>query len=150
MDKHNLTERDICTKLITPAIQRAGWGQHQFREEVKLTDGRVMVRGKLAARVRDPNAQGGPRRADFVLYARPNLPIAVIEAKRASFSVGHGMQQALLYAEMLDAPFAISSNGEGFLLHDRTGLTDLVERNFQLSAFPHSPTFGRSTNDGKA
>src|ERR1700677_2460839 len=136
MDKYSLSERDICTKLITPAIQQAGWQQHQFREEVKLTDGRVMVRGKLAARIGNPNAQGGPKRADFVLYARPNLPIAVIEAKRASFSVGHGMQQALLYAEMLDAPFAISSNGDGFQLHDRTGLTEVVERDFQLSAFP--------------
>ncbi|MXQ11249.1 EcoAI/FtnUII family type I restriction enzme subunit R [Microvirga makkahensis] len=136
MDKFQLSERDICSKFITPAIQQAGWQQHQFREEVNLTDGRVMVRGKLAARVRNPNAKGGPKRADYVLYARPNLPIAVIEAKQARFSVGHGMQQALLYAEMLDTPFAISSNGDGFLLHDRTGLTQPVERELRLNAFP--------------
>jgi type I restriction enzyme R subunit len=136
MDKYQLSERDICTKFITPAIQQAGWQQDQFREEVNLTDGRVMVRGKLAARVRNPYAKGGPKRADYVLYARPTLPIAVVEAKQARFSVGHGMQQALLYAEMLDAPFAISSNGDGFLLHDRTGLTQHIERELPYSGFP--------------
>lgn len=136
MNKGDLSERDICTKFITPAIQNAGWQQHQFREEVKLTDGRVMVRGKLAARVSNPDAKGGPKRADFVLYGRPNIPIAVVEAKQAKFSVGHGMQQALAYAEMLDAPLAISSNGEAFLLHDRTGLTQPIERELSLSAFP--------------
>ncbi|WP_306603108.1 EcoAI/FtnUII family type I restriction enzme subunit R [Azonexus sp.] len=136
MDKYQLSERDICTKFITPAIQQAGWQQHQFREEVRLTDGRVMVRGKLAARVKNPEAKGGPKRADFVLYARPNVPIAVVEAKQAKFSVGHGMQQALAYAEMLDAPFAISSNGDAFLIHDRTGITQPVERELQLGEFP--------------
>lgn len=136
MDRMQFSERDICTKLITPAIQQAGWQQHQFREEVNLTDGRVMVRGKLASRIKNPEAKGGPKRADFVLYARPNLPIAVIEAKQAKFSVGHGMQQALAYAEMLDAPFAISSNGDGFLFHDRTGLTQPIERKLSLTEFP--------------
>jgi type I restriction enzyme R subunit len=136
MDKSQLSERDICTKFITPAILQAGWQQHQFREEVNLTDGRVMVRGKLAARIKNPEATGGPKRADFVLYARPNLPIAVVEAKQAKFPLGHGMQQALTYAEMLDAPFAISSNGDGFLLHDRTGLTQPVERALQSGEFP--------------
>jgi len=136
MDKLQLSERDICTKFITPSIMEAGWQQHQFREEVILTDGRVMVRGNLAARVKNPEAKGGPKRADFVLYARPNVPIAVIEAKQAKFSVGHGMQQALAYAEMLDAPFAISSNGNGFLIHDRTAITQPVERELQLSGFP--------------
>ena len=136
MDKRHLSERDICTKFITPAIQQAGWQQHQFREEVNLTDGRVMVRGKLAVRIKNPEAKGGPKRADFVLYARPDVPIAVLEAKQAKFSVGHGMQQALSYSEMLDAPFAISSNGDGFLIHDRTGLTQPIERELQLSEFP--------------
>jgi type I restriction enzyme R subunit len=136
MDKYQYSERDICTKFITPAIVRAGWQQHQFREEVPLTDGRVVVRGKLAARVTNPHAKGGPKRADFVLYARPNVPIAIVEAKQARFSVGHGMQQALSYADMLDAPFAISSNGDGFLIHDRTGMTQPVERELQLAEFP--------------
>ncbi len=136
MDKYQLSERDICTKFITPAIQHSGWQQHQFREEVNLTEGRVIVRGKLASRIKNPEAKGGPKRADFVLYARPNVPVAVVEAKQAKFSIGHGMQQALAYAEMLDAPFAISSNGDGFLLHDRTGLTQPVERELSLTEFP--------------
>lgn len=75
MDKKNLSERNICTKYITPAILRAGWSQNQLREEVKLTDSRVMVRGTLAARINNPDAKGGPKHADYVLlYARPNLP----------------------------------------------------------------------------
>jgi type I restriction enzyme R subunit len=104
---------------------------------VKLTDGRVMVRGKLAARIKNPDAKGGPKRADYVLYASANVPLAVIEAKQNKYSVGHGMQQALVYAEMLDAPFAISSNGDGFLLHDRTGLTQPTERKLALDQFPN-------------
>jgi type I restriction enzyme R subunit len=140
LDKSLLSERDICTKFITPAIQQAGWQQHEFREEVQLTDGRVMVRGKLAARIKNPDAKGGPKRADYVLYARPNVPIAVVEAKQNKYPVGHGMPQALIYAELLDAPFAISSNGNGFLLHDRTGLTQPVERELSLSEFPSPAT----------
>lgn len=136
LDKKSLSERDICTKFIAPAIQKAGWLLHQFREEVKLTDGRVMVRGQIAARIKNPDTKGGPKRADYVLYAHPNVPLAVIEAKQNRFSVGHGMQQALAYAEMLDAPFAISSNGDGFLVHDRTGLSDPVERELTLEQFP--------------
>jgi len=133
---NELSERDICTKYLTPAILRAGWSHEQFREEVRLTDGRVVVRGKLAARVSNPDAKGGPKRADYVLYVRKNLPIAVVEAKQAKYAVGHGMQQALAYAEMLDAPFAISSNGNGFLFHDRTGLTQPAERELKLDEFP--------------
>ncbi len=136
MNKKDLSERDICSKFITPAILQSGWLHTQFREEVKLTDGRVMVRGNMAARVKNPDAKGGPKRADYVLYARPNLAIAVVEAKQNKYSVGHGMQQALVYAEMLDAPFALSSNGDGFLLHDRTGLTQPAERELSLEEFP--------------
>ncbi|MDR2155335.1 MAG: DEAD/DEAH box helicase family protein [Burkholderiaceae bacterium] len=136
MDKYQFSERDICTKFITPALQLAGWQQHQFREEVSLTNGRIQVRGNLATRIKNPDAKGGPKRADFVLYARPNLPLAIVEAKQAKFPIGHGMQQALAYAEMLDAPFALSSNGDGFLLHDRTGLTQPVERELRLDQFP--------------
>jgi type I restriction enzyme R subunit len=136
MDKKALSERDICTKFITPAIEKAAWQQHQFREEVNLTDGRVMVKGRLAARIKNPDSKGGPKRADYILYAKPNLPIAIIEAKKNTLSVGHGMQQALSYAEMLDVPFAISSNGDGFLIHDRTGLTQPVEREVSLDDFP--------------
>lgn len=137
MDKKQLSERDICTKFITPALQEAGWQQNQFREEVQFTDGRVIVRGNLAVRVKSPEAIGGPKRADYVLYAKPNLPIAVIEAKRNIYSIGQGMQQALAYAEMLDVPFAISSNGDGFLIHDRTGITQPVEQEVSLKGFPN-------------
>ncbi|WP_019866545.1 EcoAI/FtnUII family type I restriction enzme subunit R [Methylovulum miyakonense] len=140
MDKRILSERDICTKFITPAIQQAGWQQQDFREEVRLTDGRVMVRGNLAARIKNPDVKGGPKRADYVLYACSSIPIAIVEAKQNKFSVGHGMQQALAYAELLDAPFAISSNGDGFLLHDRTGLSQPVERELSLSEFPSQAT----------
>ena len=114
MNKKDLSERDICTKFITPAIQAAGWESHLYREEVKLTKGRVIVHGQLATRVQNPLAQGGPKRADYVFYGLPNIPLAVLEAKRSIFEVGQGMPQALDYAEMLDAPFAISSNGDGF------------------------------------
>jgi type I restriction enzyme R subunit len=101
-----------------------------------LTKGRVVVRGQIASRIENPGAVGGPKRADYILYGLPNLPLAVIEAKRSIYEVGHGMQQALEYAEMLDAPFAISSNGEGFLLHDRTGITQPAERPLPLDQFP--------------
>nr|WP_028957290.1 hypothetical protein [Sulfitobacter sp. 20_GPM-1509m] len=87
MNKLEFSERDICTKYITPAIQQAGWQLHQFREEVSLTDGRVMVRGTLAARIRNPEVKGGPKRADFVIYGRPNIPIAIVEAKQAKYEV---------------------------------------------------------------
>ncbi len=100
-----LSERDVCTKFITPAIERAGWDlQTQMHEEVRLTDGKVLVRGKLVAR-------GKSKRADYVLYLKPGVPLAVIEAKDVEHSVGAGMQQALEYAAMLGVPFAFSSNG---------------------------------------
>lgn len=136
MNKRDLSERDICTKLIAPAIHQSGWTLQQFREEVKLTNGRVVVRGKIASRIESAAAVGGPKRADYVFYGLPNLPLAVLEAKRNIFKLGSGMQQALDYAEMLDAPFAISSNGNGFLFHERTGITKPVERELSLDQFP--------------
>jgi type I restriction enzyme R subunit len=114
MSKAGLSERDICTQYITPAVQQAGWDLHtQVREEVTFTKGRVIVRGKLVS-------QGQKKRADYILHYKPNLPLAVIEAKDNSHSVGSGMQQALAYARALDIPFVFSSNGDGFLEHDRT------------------------------
>ena len=99
MDKKSLSERDICSKFISPAIAMAGWDiQKQVREEVSFTKGRIIVRGKLHSR-------GESRRADYILYHQPNLPIAVIEAKDNKHSLGSGMQQALGYAEALDVPF---------------------------------------------
>ncbi len=130
MNKKKLSERDICTKFITPAITEAGWDvQAQVREEVPLTRGRVIVRGKLVAR-------GEQKRADYVLYWKPNIPIGVIEAKDNNHAVGAGMQQALNYAEMLDVPFVFSSNGDGFLFHDRTGQTQPTERELTLAELP--------------
>jgi type I restriction enzyme, R subunit len=125
-----LSERDVCTKFIVPALQAAGWDiQRQVREEVSFTKGRVIVRGKLHSR-------GTVRRADFILYHQANLQLAVIEAKDADHSVGAGMQQALDYAESLDVPFVFSSNGSGFLFHDRTGTGAQVETELALDAFP--------------
>ena len=113
--KKSLSERDICTKYITPAITGAGWDLlSQIREEVSFTKGRIIVRGKLHTR-------GEQKRADYILYYKSNVPLAVIEAKDNSHGVGAGMQQALNYAETLAVPFVFSSNGDGFLLHDRTG-----------------------------
>lgn len=130
MDKKNLSERDICTKFITPAIAQAGWDIHkQVREEFSFTKGRIMVRGKLHTR-------GKARRADFVLYHQLNLPLAVIEAKDNTHAVGAGMQQALDYADALDVPFVFSSNGDGFLFHDRTGTGAQVETELSLDQFP--------------
>ena len=130
MSKKYLSERDICTKFITPAILGAGWDLHtQIREELSFTKGRIIVRGKLHTR-------GQQKRADYVLYYKSNIPIAVIEAKENNLSVGAGMQQALDYAETLDVPFVFSSNGDAFLMHDRTGLADKVEQELSLDAFP--------------
>ena len=101
MDKRSLSERDICTKFITPALRRAGWDEMlQIREEVSFTKGRIIVRGKLVTR-------GQAQRADYILYYKPNIPVAVIEAKDNSHSVGDGMQQALDYAETLNVPFVV-------------------------------------------
>lgn len=118
MNKREMSERDICTKFITPAIQAAGWDLlTQIREEYTVSAGRIEVRGKLASRDKKTI-----RRADYILCYQSNQPIAVIEAKKNTCRMGEGMQQALDYAEKLDIPFAISSNGDGFLLHDRSGL----------------------------
>lgn len=130
VDKKNLSERDICTKFIIPALVQSGWDIHtQIREEVTFTDGKITVRGKIYSR-------GQKKRADIILYYKKNIPIAVIEAKDNNHSIGHGMQQALGYAETLDIPFAISSNGDGFLLHDKTGLFDKKETELGLHQLP--------------
>ena len=129
-DKKSLSERDICSKYITPAITGAGWDLHsQIREEVSFTKGRIIVRGKLHTR-------GELKRADYILYYKSNIPLAVIEAKENGHSVGAGMQQALNYAETLGVPFVFSSNGDAFLFHDRTGLADKTEQELALDAFP--------------
>lgn len=133
MNKKSLSEQDICTKLITPAIEQSGWDiQKQIRQEYTFTDGRIIVRGRLHTR-------GKSRRADYVLFHQKNLPIAIVEAKDNKHSLGAGMQQGLAYSEALDVPFVFSSNGDGFLFHDKTGLSGQTETELTLDQFP-SPT----------
>ncbi|MBP7434385.1 DEAD/DEAH box helicase family protein [bacterium] len=130
MDKKTLSERDICTKFITPAVEKAGWDkQTQLLEEVYFTDGRIYVRGKLTAR-------GKAKRADYILYYKPNIPIAIIEAKDNKHTVGAGMQQALDYARILDIPCVFSSNGDGFMFHDRTVTEGDIETELDMDSFP--------------
>ena len=130
LDKRTLSERDICTKFITPAVKKAGWDEMtQIREEVSFTKGRIIVRGKMVSR-------GQGKRADYVLYFKPNIPLALIEAKDNTQPTGAGMQQALEYAETLDIPFVFASNGDGFVFHDRTGTNDVREITLALDAFP--------------
>jgi len=134
MDKKSLTERDICTKFITPAVQNAGWDLlSQVREQVHFTKGRVIVRGKLVTRGKD-------KFADYILYYKPNIPIALIEAKDNCHPMGGGMQQGLEYAQCLEIPFVFSSNGDGFVLHDRTGQSGKTETELALDAFPSPAT----------
>ncbi len=133
MSKKSLSESDICAKYITPAVIEAGWDEAlQIRREVSFTKGRIIVRGKLHTR-------GEQKRADYILYYKANIPLAVIEAKDNKHSVGSGMQQALNSAETLDILFVFSSNGDGFICHDRTGLAALTEQELSLANFP-SPT----------
>lgn len=133
MNKKDLSERDICTKFITPAILNAGWDKDtQIREEVSFTAGKVIVRGKLVSR-------GKSKRADYILYYKNNIPLAVVEAKDNKYSVGAGLQQAIGYAETLDIPFVFSSNGDAFIFHDRTVFLGKKEFELALDKFP-SPT----------
>ncbi len=130
MDKKSLSERDVCTKFITPALRAAGWDEMaQIREEVSFTKGRIIVRGKLVSR-------GKAKRADYILYYKPNITVALIEAKDNNHAVGDGMQQALDYADTLNIPFVFSSNGDGFVFHDRTGASAELETTLGLDAFP--------------
>lgn len=130
MNKKSLSERDICTKFITPSLLQAGWDSHkQILEEVSFTDGRIYVRGKLTVR-------GAKKRADYILYYKPNIPIAIIEAKDNNHSVRAGIQQALEYADILDIPCIFSSNGDGFLFHDKTANSENIEMEIDLDNFP--------------
>ncbi len=130
MNKRDLSEADVCAKFITPAVLAAGWKeQTQLVREVHFTKGQIHVRGKMVTR-------GKSKFADYVLYYKPNIPIAIIEAKDNNHAVGSGMQQALGYAETLHIPFVFSSNGDGFAFHDRTGTMQEVESTLSLGAFP--------------
>ncbi|HAQ20364.1 MAG TPA: restriction endonuclease [Prolixibacteraceae bacterium] len=130
IDKKSLSERDICTKFIAPAIEKAGWDKlTQLLEEVYFTDGKIYVRGKLTTR-------GQAKRADYILYYKPNIPVAIIEAKDNNHSVRAGIQQALGYAKTLDIPCVFSSNGDGFLFHDRTATEGNIETELDIDNFP--------------
>jgi type I restriction enzyme R subunit len=130
MNKKHLSERDICTKFITPALEKAGWNSKmQILEEVSFTDGKIYVRGKITAR-------GTRKRADYILYYKPNIPIAIIEAKDNNHSVRAGIQQGLDYARILDIPCVFSSNGDGFLFHDRTATDGNIEAEISIDDFP--------------
>jgi type I restriction enzyme R subunit len=134
LNKKQLSERDICTKFITPALEQAGWDVNtQIREEFSITKGRIIVRGKLHTRAKH-------KRVDYVLFYKPNIPIAVIEAKDNTHSIGDGMQQGLGYAEMLQVPFVFSSNGDGFLFHNKIAGNGLIERQLALHEFPPAET----------
>lgn len=130
MDKKSLSEQDIRTKYITPALTEAGWDtMTQLREEVTFTDGRIIARGRSHRR-------GKRKSVDYLLYYRANLPLAVVEAKSNAKPEGHGMQQALGYAQALDVPFVYTSNGDSFVEHDRTGQSETIERVLAMDAFP--------------
>ena len=130
MNKSQLNETEICDQYISPAIRAAGWIEPgHVRREFGFTDGRVIVRGKVAVR-------GKRKRVDYLLFYQPNLPLAIVEAKDNHHPVGGGMQQAIAYAESLDVPFVFSSNGDAFLCHDRTGMSQPIEQQVELDAFP--------------
>ena len=135
MDKRKLTETDIITKYILPAIETAGWdSMTQLRQEVKLRDGKVIVRGQIGMRTT-------VKSADIVLYHKPNMPLAVIEAKANKHEVGKGMQQGVDYARLLDVPFIFASNGDGFIFHDKTAAAGQpIETQIGLNEFP-SPQY---------
>ncbi len=130
MHKTDLSESDIKAKFITPAILKSGWDeQTQIGREIFFTDGRIYVKGKLTAR-------GKRKFADYILFYKPNVPIAIIEAKDNKHSIKSGIQQALNYANTLDIPCAFSSNGDGFYFHDKTVSDGAIEQEITLDEFP--------------
>ncbi len=112
MDKKQLTEQEIRTRYITPAIVKADWMASQIREEYAITQGRIIARGGTFKRDK-------AKYADYVLFYKPRIPLAVVEAKDNNHAVSDGMQQALEYAEMLKIPFVFTSNGDGFTFYNR-------------------------------
>ncbi|WP_394134367.1 EcoAI/FtnUII family type I restriction enzme subunit R [Aliivibrio fischeri] len=134
INKKNLTETDIITKFIMPSIKSAGWDDmSQIRQEVALRDGKVIVRGQVGMRKT-------VKKADIVLYHKPSMPLAVVEAKANKHEVGKGIQQGLDYARLLDIPFIFSSNGDGYIFHDKTKLgtseENQLETHIRLEDFP--------------
>ena len=130
ISKKNMSEDDIRTKYIIPALQKSGWDIHnQVREQVYFTDGRIFVKGNTTRR-------GERKFADIILYYKPNIPIAIIEIKKNTLAMGAGIQQGLDYAVTLDLPLVFSTNGDGFVQHDRSGASQQIETNLSLDSFP--------------
>jgi type I restriction enzyme R subunit len=130
MNKKQLSEADIKEKFITPAIIKADWDeQTQIGREIFFTDGQIRVEGKIKVR-------GKRKFADYILFYKPNMPIAIIEAKDNNHTVKAGIQQALEYANTLDIPFIFSSNGDGFYFHDKTITNGQIETEIALDKFP--------------
>ncbi len=130
VSKKDLSERDICTQFILPALKKSGWNiETQIREEVPFTDGRIYVKGNKTTR-------GKRKRADYILYYKPNIPIAIIEAKNNNLLVNAGIQQGIEYSNILDIPIVFSSNGDGFYEHDKTLSRGTIERELSLDSFP--------------
>lgn len=124
------TETEVRTRLITPALTTAGWDPLAFREEYfYFSAGRIQVTGQKGRRKK-------PKRIDYLLEYRPDLPVAVVEAKDNNHEVGAGMQQALEYAEDLDVPSVFTSNGDSFVWHDRSGQRTPAEQEIPLDEFP--------------
>jgi len=132
-EKKELSEIDICDLFITPSIIKAGWDQlTQIRREVTLTPGPVIVRGNLSSRNKKKK-----KFADYVLYWKAGVPVAIVEAKENNKTVSHGMQQALGYAEILEVPSAFSSNGDAFASHNKVPADgEDIEIEFPLDNFP--------------
>lgn len=128
IDIQILSEEDIKLRYITPSILDKGWSVEDITMEtkVKLTDGKINLRGNFVSR-------GKAKFADYVLYYNRATPIAIVEAKDANHTVAHGLQQAKEYAQMMDVPFAFSSNGQGYQEYDfLTG----KERSLSMNQFP--------------
>jgi type I restriction enzyme R subunit len=137
MNKKDLSEADIKAKYITPAILKAGWDEYtQLGREIYFTDGRIYVKGKVAAR-------GKRKFADYILFYKPNVPIAIIEAKDNNHTTKAGIQQALDYSNILDIPFVFSSNGDGYYFHDKTATNGQIETELCIDQFPSPETLWR-------
>ena len=130
MNKNQLTEQEIRTQFITPAIKNAEWTDSQVREEYAITKGRIIARGGSYKRDK-------AKYADYILFYKPHIPLAVVEAKDNNHAIGDGMQQAMDYADRLRIPFVFTSNGDGFTFRNRI---DSSEKVIELTEFPSPDT----------
>lgn len=129
VNKKQLTEQEIRTRYITPAIKASNWMDTQIREEYTITAGRIVAQGGAYKREKG-------KRADYVLFYKSHIPLAIVEAKDNNHTVSDGMQQALKYAQMLNVPFVFSSNGDAFSFHNRMDVKGEKEQQIALDKFP--------------